>query len=177
MQFDFILEVLFKIKIMKIIKKIRTGVNYLLLNDIVRYCSILNLISPKIKPAIVRFCGAKIGKNVRLSNGMYIDPHAEYLTIEDDVIFAPNVMLLFHKRDLSSYCIGAEYLDIPHVYGEIMIHRGAAISLGAIIMPGVTIGQGAVVGAGSLVTKDVPAWTIVAGVPARVIKVLTKKVD
>ena len=40
------------------------------------------------------------------------------------------------------------------------------------IMPGVTIGEGAVVGAYSLVTKDVPAWTVVAGNPARVIKAI-----
>ena len=42
-------------------------------------------------------------------------------------------------------------------------------------MPGVTIGEGAVVGAYALVTKDVPAWTIVAGVPAKVIRVLEEK--
>lgn len=42
-------------------------------------------------------------------------------------------------------------------------------------MPGVTIGEGAVVGAGSLVTKDVPAWTIAAGTPAKVIKELKKR--
>ena len=42
-------------------------------------------------------------------------------------------------------------------------------------MPGVTIGDGAVVGAGALVTKDVPAWTIVAGTPAKVIKKLEER--
>ena len=40
------------------------------------------------------------------------------------------------------------------------------------IMPGVTIGEGAIVGAGSLVTKDIPAWTIAMGRPAKVIKVV-----
>lgn len=44
------------------------------------------------------------------------------------------------------------------------------IATGAIILPGVTIGEGAVVGAGAVVTKDVAAWTVVAGNPAKVIK-------
>lgn len=40
------------------------------------------------------------------------------------------------------------------------------------IMPGVTIGEGVVIGAGSLVTKDVPAWTVAMGRPAKVIRIL-----
>jgi len=44
-------------------------------------------------------------------------------------------------------------------------------------MPGVTIGEGAIVGAGSLVTKDIPAWTIAAGRPAKVIKEIPKRKD
>ena len=43
-----------------------------------------------------------------------------------------------------------------------------------IILKGVTIGEGAIVGAGSVVTKDVPAWTVVAGNPAKVVKTLLK---
>jgi acetyltransferase-like isoleucine patch superfamily enzyme len=81
-----------------ILKKIQTGIKYLLLNDVVRHWSVLNLISPRIKPAIVRFCGAKIGKNVRFGSGLYVDNNAGYLTIEDNVILAPNVTLLFHQR-------------------------------------------------------------------------------
>jgi acetyltransferase-like isoleucine patch superfamily enzyme len=58
---------------------------------------------------------------------------------------------------------------------QTLIKKGACISMGAIIMPGVTVGEGAVVAAGSVVTKDVPDYTVVAGVPARVVKSLDPK--
>jgi len=56
----------------------------------------------------------------------------------------------------------------------IYIQDDAWIGTGAIILKGVTIGEGAIVGAGSVVTKDVPAWTIVGGNPAKVIRKLKK---
>ena len=46
--------------------------------------------------------------------------------------------------------------------------------MNVIILKGVTVGEGAIVGAGSVITKDVPAWTVVAGNPARVIKTLSQ---
>ncbi|MDR3541688.1 MAG: acyltransferase [Desulfosporosinus sp.] len=59
----------------------------------------------------------------------------------------------------------------------IHVEYGASIGSGAIILPGVSIGRGAVVGAGSVVTCDVPDLTVVAGVPARVIKSLSTTDD
>lgn len=56
----------------------------------------------------------------------------------------------------------------------IVIRKHAWIGMNVIILKGVEIGEGAVVGAGSVVTKDVPAWTVVAGNPAKVIKKLNK---
>lgn len=56
----------------------------------------------------------------------------------------------------------------------ITICDDAWIGMNCIILKGVTIGEGAIVGAGSVVTKDVPAWTVVAGNPAKVVKTLTK---
>jgi len=50
------------------------------------------------------------------------------------------------------------------------VRQGASIGSNATILCGVTIGEGAIVGAGSVVTHDVPAWTIVAGNPARIIR-------
>ena len=52
----------------------------------------------------------------------------------------------------------------------IVIKDDAWIGMNVIILKGVTIGEGAIVGAGSVVTKDVPAWTVVAGNPAKVVK-------
>lgn len=54
----------------------------------------------------------------------------------------------------------------------ITICNDAWIGMNCIILKGVTIGEGAIVGAGSVVTKDVPAWTVVAGNPAKIVKVL-----
>lgn len=57
----------------------------------------------------------------------------------------------------------------------IKICDDAWIGMNVIILKGVTIGEGAIVGAGSVVTKDVPAWTVVVGNPARVVKSLIKR--
>ena len=56
----------------------------------------------------------------------------------------------------------------------IKICDDAWIGMNCIILKGVTVGEGAIVGAGSVVTKDVPAWTVVAGHPAKVVKTLSK---
>ena len=58
----------------------------------------------------------------------------------------------------------------PLIYKSITIGNGVWIGAEAIICPGVTIGDGAVVAAGAVVTKDVPAWVVVGGNPARIIK-------
>ncbi len=58
---------------------------------------------------------------------------------------------------------------------DIVVEDDALICAGAFILRGVTIGRGAVVGAAAVVTKDVPAWTVVAGNPARVIRTLVQE--
>ena len=60
-------------------------------------------------------------------------------------------------------------------YAGVTIEDDAYIGANCIIMPGVTIGEGAIIGAGSLVTKDIPAWTIAVGRPAKVIKEIPEK--
>jgi maltose O-acetyltransferase len=65
----------------------------------------------------------------------------------------------------------------PNVAGPIRVGDGAWLSSRCIVLPGVTVGAGAVVAAGAVVTHDVPADTLVAGVPARVIRHLDEKVS
>jgi acetyltransferase-like isoleucine patch superfamily enzyme len=58
-------------------------------------------------------------------------------------------------------------LFAPLEFAEVLIDDHADIGIGAVILPGVTVGRGAIVGAGAVVTKDVAAYAVVAGVPAR----------
>ena len=120
--------------------------------------------------------GCNIGKNVSIGWDVYYDVgNAKLITIEDDVWIASRALILCHRRDMSAYYKGERYKNVPHMQLPVIIKKGACVSMSAIIMPGVTIGEGAVVAAGALVTKDVPAWTIVAGSPAKVLRVLEER--
>jgi acetyltransferase-like isoleucine patch superfamily enzyme len=66
-------------------------------------------------------------------------------------------------------------LNFKAIGGPVIVEDYAWICSRAIILPGVTIGEGAVIAAGSVVTKDVAAWTVVGGVPAKKISVRERK--
>ena len=107
---------------------------------------------------------------------VYFDAeYGHYLTIDDDVWISSRSIILLHKRNIFDYHIGDKYTDQPT--GPIPVHicSGVAIGMGCVIMPGVTIGEGAVIGAGSVVTKDIPAWTVAVGHPAKVIRELRRR--
>lgn len=86
--------------------------------------------------------------------------------IGNNVFIAPNVTLTtsYHPLDAKRRNQGLEYA------GKITIEDDVWIGANAVILPNVTIKRGAVVGAGAVVTKDVPANTVTAGIPARVIR-------
>jgi putative colanic acid biosynthesis acetyltransferase WcaF len=69
-----------------------------------------------------------------------------------------------------------DYLDpaFPVIHGAIVVGQKAWVAARAIVLMGVTIGEGSVIGAGSVVTRDVPAHTICAGNPARVVKKINR---
>ena len=124
-----------------------------------------------LRPAIWRALGCKVGKNVNIGHQVRIDfGNAERITIEDDAHIANGVTFLCHMRDMKTYRVGMKAMDLPAKYGDIHIGKGCYIGINVTIMPGVHIGEGAVIGSCALVTKDVPAWTIATGVPARVVK-------
>lgn len=155
---------------MKVFRKLNSFVKTLLLYRVFRHWVVLNFISRKIRTMILRYCGAKVGSNVYFSNGIYIDNNASYLEIEDDVIFSPNVTILFHKRNMRYFEKGKLMNTVPHVKAKVHIKKGASIGTNVLILPGVIIGEGAVIGAGTVVSKDVKDWTVVIGNPMKVIK-------
>jgi acetyltransferase-like isoleucine patch superfamily enzyme len=103
--------------------------------------------------------GCRIGDRVKIHTGVYV---AQFTTIEDDVFIAPGVII---ANDPHPGCPRArECMRGP------TIRRGAQIGVNVTIVPFVEIGAGALVGAGSVVTRNVPAGTLVQGNPARVVK-------
>lgn len=109
----------------------------------------------------VRFHMVSIGSNVVIMPGCLMMA-AGGITIDDGAMIAANVQLISNNHDL--------YERQVITCKPIHIGKKAWIGAGATILPGVTVGDNAVVGAASVVTKDVPADTIVAGNPARIIK-------
>jgi acetyltransferase-like isoleucine patch superfamily enzyme len=124
---------------------------------------------PKAKLALYRFLGAKIGKHCMIAHFNRLDPfQPNMIVMEDYSAVAMEVMLLAHS-----------YVDregfMSYRYGTIRLCSHSRIGVRTTVVPGVTIGEGAVVAANSLVTKDVPPWTMVGGVPAKIIRKFERK--
>jgi acetyltransferase-like isoleucine patch superfamily enzyme len=108
-----------------------------------------------------------IGDNVWIGQGC-IFHSAGGITIGHDVGIGPGVKILtsMHRLDEVDRPILHSKID----FAPVVIEDGCDIGVGAIILPGVRIGRGAQVGAGAVVASDVPAYAIVAGVPAKVLR-------
>ena len=122
-----------------------------------------------------RATGMKIGKGTKIAATVDVDQSApELIIIGENVWITRGVMLLCHQRNLAEYEVGKPVMECELKYQSIVIKDGAHVGIGAIVMPGVTIGEGAIIGAGSVVTRDIPAYCIAVGAPARVIKTFEK---
>lgn len=121
-------------------------------------------------------CGAHINDKVNIGYDVYFDAsNAELITIDEGAWITARCLILCHKRDLSAYCVGDDINQMPYVHAPVHICKGAHVGMGTIVMPGVTIGEGAIIGAGSIVTKDIPAWSVAVGCPAKVVKMIVEK--
>ncbi len=114
------------------------------------------------------FCACKIGKFCSISPGV----HA--ITAAHPVSFVSTYPGLYNARDrfLKKYNNSLRYERVPFTSSGYLVDIGNDVWLGenVTLMPGISVGDGAVVGAGAVVTKNVPAYAIVAGVPARIIR-------
>jgi acetyltransferase-like isoleucine patch superfamily enzyme len=119
---------------------------------------------------LFKLCGYTIGSQVYIGEDCIIidDLGATQLglNIGDRASISPRVTFVMHTQPNESRI--APYVNSRK--GSICVGPDAWIGTGAVILPNIIIGEGAVVGANSVVTKDVPPYTIVGGVPARVIK-------
>jgi acetyltransferase-like isoleucine patch superfamily enzyme len=110
---------------------------------------------------------AFVGKDCKISSHTFV---CEGVTIEDDVFVGHGVMFTNDKYPRSTVMGGGLQTEADWKVVPTYVKKGASIGTNATILCGVTIGENAIVGAGSVVTKDVPAGAVVAGVPARKIR-------
>ncbi|MDC0552109.1 acyltransferase, partial [Flavobacteriaceae bacterium] len=111
--------------------------------------------------------GLIMGNNVGIAHNCFIQVRGN-IQIGNNVIFGPNVSIFSENHNFSD-------LDIPiNLQGEsrkgVKINDGVWIGSRATILDGVSIGENSIIAAGSVVVKDVPPFSIVGGVPAKVLK-------
>jgi acetyltransferase-like isoleucine patch superfamily enzyme len=110
---------------------------------------------------------SSVGKNCKISTHTFI---CEGVVIEDNVFIGHGVMFINDKYPRSVTNGGTMQTEADWRVVPTTIKKGASIGTNTTVLCGVTVGENAIVGAGSVVTKDVPANTVVAGVPARVLR-------
>jgi acetyltransferase-like isoleucine patch superfamily enzyme len=111
--------------------------------------------------------GATIGKNCKISSHTFV---CEGVHIDDNCFIGHGVMFTNDLFPKATNPDGSQQTDSDWTLLETYIKKGASIGSNATILCGITVGENALVGAGAVVTKDVPANTVVAGNPAKIIK-------
>ena len=109
----------------------------------------------------------EIGKNCKISSHTFI---CEGVSIEDNCFVGHGVMFTNDKYPRATNPDGSPQTEADWTVVPTLVKKGASIGSGAVVIAGVTIGENAIVGAGAVVTRDVPPDTIVAGVPAKVLR-------
>jgi acetyltransferase-like isoleucine patch superfamily enzyme len=112
---------------------------------------------------------AKIGRNCKISSHTFI---CEGVTIEDDVFLGHGVIFINDSYPRATTPEGGLQTEKDWKVEPTLVKKGASIGSGATILSNLVIGKNALVGAGSVVTRDVPDNAIVAGNPARLLRLI-----
>jgi acetyltransferase-like isoleucine patch superfamily enzyme len=115
---------------------------------------------------------ATVGKRCKISSHTFI---CEGVTIEDQVFIGHGVIFINDSYPRATTSTGELQTEQNWSVERTRVRKGASIGSGATILSNVVIGEHAIVGAGSVVTRDVPAYSIVAGNPARVLRSVSTK--
>lgn len=113
--------------------------------------------------------GARIGRRCKISSHTFI---CEGVVIEDQVFVGHSVTFINDLFPRATATDGKLQTEADWECRPTLVKKGASIGSGSTLLCGITVGEGAIVGAGSVVTKDVPPKAVVAGNPARVLRVL-----
>ena len=143
----------------------------------VRLSKFINLYGCEIGDETKIGAFVEIQKNARIGNRCKISSHTfvcEGVTIEDNVFIGHGVTFINDTLPRSTTEDGSLQTEKDWHVEPTLIKKGASIGSGATILSNVVIGENALVGAGSVVTKTVPANSVVAGNPARVVRFLTQ---
>lgn len=169
-------------RLLYILRKIFDGFLWYFINTVVA-----NLPSISLRYSFLKLSGVRLAKNVRFYQGFHIR-NSKGIEICDGVSIGPKVLLdgrmglKIGKGVVIAY--EAIIWTLNHDYNDLNFKaKGASVEIGeyawicsrSIILPGICIGKGAVVAAGAVVTKNVPPFAIVAGIPAKIIGYREKK--
>ncbi len=110
---------------------------------------------------------ASVGKRCKVSSHTFI---CEGVTIEDNVFIGHGVTFINDTYPRSTAASGQLQTEADWKVERTLVRKGASIGSGSTILSNLSIGENAIIGAGSVVTRDVPANTIVAGNPAKVLR-------
>lgn len=142
-----------------------------------------------LKRSLYRFLGCTIGEGARICSSckifatgkviigkdVWLGPESIItsstggkIEIEDYVTIGVRVIIVNGFHEITPQ--GKRIIDGPDTTGDILIQKGSLVNTASIVLPGKIVGKMSHVAAGSVVTKDVPEYTLVAGVPARVVK-------
>ncbi len=158
-------------KYLSIADDVRLGENVKIANFVNLYgCAIGD--NTKIGAFVEVQKNAVIGKNCKIQSHTFI---CEGVMIEDEAFVGHGVTFINDKYPRSTNGDGGLQCETDWKVVPTVVKKGASIGSGSTILCNITIGEKAIVGSGSVVTKDVPAFTIVAGNPARVIRKITDK--
>ena len=118
--------------------------------------------------------GAKVGRNCKISSHTFI---CEGVMIGDNVFIGHNVTFINDPYPRSTTKDGKLQTEEDWICVPTHVQNGASIGSSATLLCGISIGENSIIGAGSVVTEDVPADTIVAGNPARILRKIDESKD
>ncbi len=137
-------------------KKVKKNIVRIFINKILNLIA-RNCIFNSLRIFLYRLQGVKIGRNVFIGIDCFIDDQFPHLIkIEDNVTISFRTTLTVHGHH--------------NKVSAIRVKKNAWVGTNAVILQGVNIGENSIVAAGAVVSKDVPAFTLVGGVPAKFIK-------